>query len=160
MSPTTIEYLTGDATDPQGEGPKVIAHVCNDVGGWGRGFVLAISNRWSEPEIKYRGWYRGRGENDFELGALQLVPVEPDLWVANMIGQHDVKRGPQGPPVRYDALEKALGALAEEARAIDASVHTPRIGCGLAGGEWHVVEAILERTLCKAGVRAFVYDLP
>lgn len=37
---TTIEHLQGDATRrPVGPGPKIIAHICNDVGGWGRGFV-------------------------------------------------------------------------------------------------------------------------
>ena len=28
-----IIYLKGDATEPIGEGHKVITHVCNDVGG-------------------------------------------------------------------------------------------------------------------------------
>ncbi|MEU4572706.1 MULTISPECIES: hypothetical protein [Nonomuraea] len=27
-----ISYVTGDATHPHGQGPKVISHVCNDVG--------------------------------------------------------------------------------------------------------------------------------
>lgn len=44
-----IEYVRGDATTPLGKGPKVIAHVRNDLGGWGKGFVLAISRRWPEP---------------------------------------------------------------------------------------------------------------
>ncbi len=160
MTRTNIQYLIGDATDPRGEGPKLIAHICNDVGGWGRGFVLAISKRWRKPETEYRQWYRDRAENGFDLGALQLVQVEPDLWVVNMIGQRDIKPGPQGPPVRYDAIEEALGALAREAEAIDASVHMPRIGCGLSGGDWEIVEPIIFRTLCTAGVPTFVYDLP
>jgi len=36
----------------------------------------------------------------------------------------------------------------------------PRIGCGLAGGDWHTVEAIIGRTLCAGGVPVHVYDLP
>lgn len=44
-----INYTTGDATQPTGAGPKIIVHICNDIGGWGRGFVVAISNRWSTP---------------------------------------------------------------------------------------------------------------
>jgi hypothetical protein len=31
--------LKGDATSPQAKGPKVIAHVCNDIGAWGKGFA-------------------------------------------------------------------------------------------------------------------------
>ena len=76
---TTIEYVQGDATQPQGTGPKVICHVCNDIGRWGKGFVLAVTKRWPEPEAAYREWYRERGNNDFVLGAVQLVQVGPDI---------------------------------------------------------------------------------
>jgi O-acetyl-ADP-ribose deacetylase (regulator of RNase III) len=58
---TDIAYIKGDATCPQARGPKVIAHVCNDRGRWGKGFVLAVSARWPEPERAYRDWHRGRG---------------------------------------------------------------------------------------------------
>ncbi len=36
-----INYITGDATRPAGPGPHIIVHVCNDIGEWGRGFVVA-----------------------------------------------------------------------------------------------------------------------
>ncbi len=42
---SAIRYIKGDATQPQAGGNKVIAHVCNDLGGWGKGFVMAISKR-------------------------------------------------------------------------------------------------------------------
>jgi len=156
----SIHYVVGDATYPEGEGNKIIAHICNDEGGWGRGFVVAISNNWAEPEQAYRKWYRNRGENDFDLGAVQLVQVEDDVWVANMIAQHGMRSGAQGqPPIRYEAVEEALGKLAAEAKERRASVHMPRIGCGLAGGRWEMIEPIIERTLCQSGVEVFVYDL-
>lgn len=41
----TIHYLKGDATNPVGPGPKIIAHICNDIAAWGKGFVLAVSMR-------------------------------------------------------------------------------------------------------------------
>jgi hypothetical protein len=28
-----IEHVIGDATNPRGTGPRIIVHVCNDVGG-------------------------------------------------------------------------------------------------------------------------------
>ncbi len=70
---TTLTIIKGDATSPQAKGPKVIAHVCNDVGGWGKGFVLAISRRWPEPERDFRRRHRERARNDFALGAVRLV---------------------------------------------------------------------------------------
>ena len=180
VSHSSIRYLTGDATAP--EGPRaVIAHVCNDAGGWGAGFVKAISARWAEPEAAYRRWHRaGTG---FELGATQLVVVPPTrsvqrpleynehadaervdderdhdegLWVANMVAQHGYTR-PGAPAIRYDALAACLGQLAQLAGELGASVHMPRLGCGLAGGHWGRVGPIVEEKL--AGLDVVVYDL-
>ena len=41
---TEIEYIKADATLPQSEGNIIITHICNDIGGWGKGFVLALSS--------------------------------------------------------------------------------------------------------------------
>src|SRR6266487_1861851 len=98
---STISYIKGDVTCPQSKGVKIICHICNDIGGWGKGFVLAISKRWEKPEAEYRNWHASGQKGGFALGAVQFVPVEPLIWVANMIGQHGIKRGSSGPPIRY-----------------------------------------------------------
>ncbi|MFJ3926615.1 macro domain-containing protein [Streptomyces sp. NPDC090022] len=154
-----LRVIRGDATSPQAKGPKIIAHVCNDLGGWGKGFVLALSKRWSEPEAAYRAWHRGRSGNDFALGAVQVVQVRADVWVANMVGQRGIRTGSSGPPIRYEALERCLDALAGHALELGASVHMPRIGCGLAGGTWARVGPLVERALCERGVAVTVYDV-
>ncbi|MFJ3421552.1 macro domain-containing protein [Streptomyces sp. NPDC086082] len=153
-----INYVRGDATVPSVKGVKVIAHVCNDIGGWGKGFVLALSRRWPEPEKAYRAWHRDRAANDFGLGAVQLVQVERQVWVANMIGQRGIRTGSKGVPVRYDAIDTALTRLAERAAELDASVHMPRIGCGLAGGTWSRVEPLITERLVGRGIAVSVYD--
>ncbi|WP_171169179.1 macro domain-containing protein [Streptomyces sp. I05A-00742] len=155
---TEIAYVRGDATTPLGKGPKVIAHVCNDLGGWGKGFVLALSRRWPEPEQAYRRWHRERAGNDFGLGAAQLVRVEPHIWIANMVGQHGIRTGSKGVPVRYEAIDAALEKVAEQAARIGASVHMPRIGCGLAGGHWERVEPLIRTRLADRGIAVTVYD--
>ena len=154
-----IAYVVGDATRPPADGNTIIAHVCNDTGGWGRGFVVALSERWPESERSYRRWYAERATNDFGLGALRLVAVGSGLWVANMIGQRGIRRSGGRPPIRYDAVEQALTKLAAEAQSLDASVHMPRIGCGLAGGSWDQIEPLLETTLIARGISVTVYDL-
>jgi ribA/ribD-fused uncharacterized protein len=153
-----LRYVRGDATAPQGTGPKVLVHVLSDAGGWGKGFVLAISRRWPEPEADFRRWHRARETNDFALGAARFVQVAPDLWVGNLVAQHKLRPTPAGPPIRYDALERCLDAVADHARAHAASVHMPRIGCGLAGGQWELIEPIVARALCARGVAVTVYD--
>jgi O-acetyl-ADP-ribose deacetylase (regulator of RNase III) len=152
-----IKYITGDATEPIGDGNKIIVHVCNDVGGWGKGFVMAISERWKDPENKYRAW--ASSKENFELGEVQFVQVEPTIWVANLVGQRDVKRGKDGtPPVRYEAIRRGLEKVSVFARQINASVHMPRIGCGLAGGTWDQIEPGITLELTGEGVATIVYD--
>lgn len=156
MKRAAVRYVKGDATEPVGEGPKILCHVCNDVGGWGIGFVLAVSRRWAEPEAAYATAHT-RGE--IALGDVEFVKVEPDLWVANMVAQHDVVASPDGPPIRYAALELCLASVADRARRLHASIHMPRIGCGLAGGEWARVEPLLRRHLIEAALEVVVYDI-
>ncbi|MCX5359376.1 macro domain-containing protein [Streptomyces sp. NBC_00124] len=153
-----ITYIRGDATTPSVKGVKVIAHVCNDIGGWGKGFVLALSRRWPEPEKEFRAWHRGRAGNDFGLGSVQFVQVEPYVWVANMVGQRGIRTGSKGVPVRYEAIDAALEKLAAKATELGASVHMPRIGCGLAGGKWSRVEPLVRERLVGKGIAVTVYD--
>ncbi|MFS0695364.1 macro domain-containing protein [Streptomyces nitrosporeus] len=153
-----ITYVRGDATSPQGKGVKLIVHCCNDLGGWGKGFVLALSRRWPGPEAAYRRWHRERAHNDFALGAVQFVQVEPYVWVANLIGQRGVRTGSKGVPVRYEALGTGLEKVAEKAVELGASVHMPRMGCGLAGGTWSRVEPLVTGRLAARGLAVTVYD--
>jgi O-acetyl-ADP-ribose deacetylase (regulator of RNase III) len=137
---------------------KIICHICNDLGEWGRGFVLAISSRWEQPEKAYRAWHADRDQNDFGLGAVQFVQVEPNIWVANMIAQHGTKSEGDIPPIRYEAVAECLKKVAAKAAELSASVHMPRIGCGLAGGEWTKIEPLIVEALCQRGVAVSVYD--
>lgn len=147
-----INYLIGDATKPQGEGKKIIAHICNDVGAWGAGFVIAVSNRWRYPEDRYRAM------PDYQLGTVMVLEVEQNIYVANMIAQHGVRADAAGkPPVRYDALKEALSRLNTIAEGMNATVHMPRIGAGLAGGDWSIIEQCIEKNV---HVPVTVYDLP
>lgn len=153
-----ITYIRGDATCPQAKGAKLICHICNDLGGWGKGFVMAISRRWAEPEQQYRTWHADRSRNDFGLGEVQFVQVEQFIWVANMIGQRGMKRGSSGPPIRYEAVAECLQKVAAKASELGASIHMPRIGCGLAGGDWARIEPLIIEYLCNRGLSVTVYD--
>ena len=157
---TSIQYRKGDATRPVGDGQKVIVHVCNDIGAWGAGFVLALSKRWKQPEEEYRKLPK------YTLGSYDLVKVEDDIYVCNLIGQENVKSKVKQnglPPVRYIAIEKGLTDLARVLSTINQdggqfSIHMPMIGSGLAGGNWKIIERIIEVTLCDAGLPVTVYQ--
>ena len=152
-----IRFLKGDATCPIVEGNKIIVHICNDIGGWGLGFVLALSKRWPEPEVEYRKWYESM--ENFVLGEVQFVKVEGHISVANMIAQHNVVSIKGIPPIRYEALDKCLQKVGDRAKEINATIHMPRIGCGLAGGTWVEVEKLIYKNLIGRGIEVFVYDL-
>ena len=154
-----ITYTKGDATRPQTSGVKIIAHICNDLGGWGKGFVLSISKRWPEPEIEYRKWYRNKAKNNFKLGAVQIVQVEKYIHIANMVGQHGIRTvGDFRPPIRYNAVEGCLKILEKRTKELYGSIHMPRIGTGLAGGKWEKIEPLIHDTLCKNDIPVYVYD--
>ena len=163
-----LHYIIGDATEPV-KRPAMICHCCNDEGGWGRGFVLALSKKWPTPEAAYREWFRLTKALMpdvllLQLGNVQFVHVAKDIEVVNIIGQHGTQWNGKIPPIRYDAIEKGLKEV--YARAIEPSsmasgvkdytVHMPRIGAVLAGGNWPTIEKIILSTMT---VDTYVYTL-
>ena len=121
------------------------------------GFVLAISRRWKEPEDRYKAWHRG--ETSQRFGEVQLVQVETQLSVANLVGRRGVaSQKASDPPIRYDAVRIGLGHVREHTASLAASLHMPRIGCGLAGGRWDEVEPIIDAELVTCGMDVTVYD--
>lgn len=149
-----LHYLIGDATDPIVK-PTIIAHICNSVGGWGAGFVLALSRKNKDPEKAYHKWYHENNDS-FVLGAIQLIPFEEDVMVANMIAQYGIRWEGKIPPIRYDALEQCLGLVYKHAKEHGWTVSMPRIGCVLSGGSWNKIEAIIKNTMT---VDTYVYTL-
>ena len=154
-----LNYITGDATKPIGTGNRIITHCCNDLGYWNAGFVKALSLRWSEPERAYRRWAAGNQRLPFALGNVQFVKVEPGLCVANLIGQSGISTRQRTAPIRYDAIQKGLTAVRKLALTHNASIHMPRMGAGLARGDWKQIAQIIESELCDHGLRVTIYDL-
>ncbi|BDI33934.1 hypothetical protein CCAX7_59850 [Capsulimonas corticalis] len=76
-----------------------------------------------------------------------------------MLGQYGIRRKNGVPPIRYEAVAEGLGRVADFARTHYATVHMPRIGCGLSGGTWDKIEPIIEVDLVSKGVAVVVYDL-
>jgi O-acetyl-ADP-ribose deacetylase (regulator of RNase III) len=160
-----ITYRKGDATEPycDEEGPKIIIHVCNDIGRWGKGFVVALSRKWKLPENMYKNWHKWKKEKDsgaFKLGNVQFVEIPgTDIIVANMIGQHTIWNQNGLPPIRYSAIKKALAKVRVKSRELGATVHGPKFGAGLAGGKWELIEDIIEEELSSHDIPVYIYVL-
>lgn len=141
--------LQGDATSPI-KRPAIIAHVCNDIGAWGAGFVLAVSSKWPFVRDDYLG-LKGR----MHRGDIQMVMVDDGIHVCNMIAQKGIRSRTNPVPLDMDSLGSCLSKLATEAELTGSSVHMPKIGCGLAGGDWNEVSTLITQKL--VGIEVFVY---
>jgi len=158
----TISYTIGDATTPVGEGVKLILHCCNDSGFWNKGFVAALAHSWPMARAAYLAWYRAKPTQAVEsgplaLGQVQFVQVSQRIWVANLVGQHGIRSLSGQPPIRYNAIRIGLRRVARFCAEKSATVHMPRMGSGLAGGDWAVIEQLLHTELESFDVK--VYDL-
>jgi O-acetyl-ADP-ribose deacetylase (regulator of RNase III) len=133
----------------------IIAHGCNAQGVMGAGVAALIRKRWPKAYEAYRNRYEEHG----------LTPGE--IVVADVDGKaiaNAVTQATQGmEPIRYvsyDALADCMAKIARYAMEHGhAAVAMPRIGAGLANGDWAIIERIIERQLVAAGVDVVVYEL-
>jgi hypothetical protein len=157
-SASSIRFVTGDATNPHGDGTQIVAHVVNDATpNWGAGFGRAVQQRWPEVQQAFKEWWTGSAHK--RLGEVFFSNINKHLIACQMISQHGYGPSPH-PRLRYASLRDCLVALRDRALAENASIHMPRIGSGEAGGAWSLVWALIDEVLCGAGVSVTIYDLP
>ena len=153
MEKGILTTVKGDATEPIGEGIKIIPHVCNDKGRFGAGFVLALDKKWPGVKETYRDMFeRAKGG----LGEVSAEKVEDDIYVVNMIAQHGT--GEYGKPIRYGALAfcmEKVGMLVKKFK--DASIHCPKFGSGLSGGDWNFILELIEEMWLNEGINVTIY---
>jgi O-acetyl-ADP-ribose deacetylase (regulator of RNase III) len=145
----TIIYIRGnllEAAEP------VIVHGCNAHGVMGSGVALAIRNKWPSAFNKYRDKYQTNG---LSLGEVIFANVE-DKWIANAITQQNF--GSDGQRyVDYEAVESCLRQVKNfmEVYGYD-SLAMPKIGAGLGGGDWTVIENIITKIFEDKQVKIYV----
>lgn len=153
-----IEHVRGDATEPRRGGTRLIAHVVNDkTPNWGGAFARALRSRYPEAQEQFRTW--AADPQRLKLGRSCIERLDGDVRIASMVAQHGY--GPSAKArIRYGALEACLRAVAEAAASANATIHMPRIGVGQAGGQWSVVEELIDAELVQRGLKVTVYSLP
>ena len=157
-------YKKGDLTAHKKEF-SVIAHCVNDVNRMGSGVALALMNRWPEIKSEYHKWgnsgfyLSGKSKVPFVLGQIQLVPVKKNLQVCNLIGQRDITPYEDIPPVRYQSVLEGMKRLKNwMVKNKYNTLAIPRICCGLAGGDWKIIEKILNSSFKDTDFEIIVYD--
>ena len=149
--------VIGDATHPTGEGTKIIAQVVNTQGGLGAGFGKAMAKQWPASRSNVYKWRQNK--KIFRLGKTSLVSLAGDIFVFQMIAQDGIKKRRGSISLKYSVLRDCLIELALIAKEHEASVHMPLIGAGQAGGDWNVIEGIIEEEIIRRGVDVKVYLL-
>jgi hypothetical protein len=165
MKKGTYRIVQGDATLPQRESDDeivIIPHVCNNLGGWGAGFVLALGKRFGdEPEKAYRLIVASNS-----LGQTSFCDLREEygIKIANMIAQNGYIGEDNPRPLDYGALVKCMQAVVQEIHyalyslPVKKTIHCPKFGSALAGGNWEFIEALIEDIWLAKGIDVTVYE--
>jgi O-acetyl-ADP-ribose deacetylase (regulator of RNase III) len=134
-------------------GEDIIGHQVNCQGVMGSGIAKTLRDAYPNLYSEYKRFADQHHPREL-LGKCQLVEVGSKL-VANLFGQLTYGRD----NIRYTdygALKQSLLTLKERARSQGDSVALPyNIGCGLANGDWKVVEAILQEVFIDYDVTLY-----
>ena len=144
-----IVYKHGDllASDE-----KVIAHGCNCSGGFASGFAKQVAERYPAAREAYLHRHNTRG---WSLGDVQLIGVGDGsgVTIANCGTQQRYGRTDEGPYVSYPAIKLVIRNLA---KSFPQGFAIPKIGAGLAGGNWDIIAKIIEEESGPVEVRVYV----
>lgn len=126
----------------------VIVHQTNCKGVMGAGIAKQVRDQFPDVFTKYKALCDRYRTNTSELlGTCQFVE-ENGKTICNAFGQDGFKR--PGCNTDYNALRECFKAIAK--RYSERTVALPyKIGCGLAGGDWNIVEAMIKEELVENG---------
>lgn len=154
----TVEYVKANLLDAP---ESVIAHGCNNKGVWGTGVAKAIKDRW--PRV-FNIFEYAHVSGGLGLGSVVWGPRNPaeTAWVASVVTQHGYGKDPAIRYASYDAIDRGLRTLVDEALhrgRLEANgwIAVPQIGCGNGHADWSIVSAILAAVARDTGVRFKVY---
>lgn len=130
-----VKYIQGDIVDTD---IKVIAHGVNCQNTMGSGVAKVLYTKWPEVKNGYHE-YCGNIPKEDRLGTIDMLTLKDyDKVILNCFTQYNY--GYQDKLlVSYDAIHKCF----EEISQYCYKIAIPKIGCGLAGGNWEIVEKII-----------------
>jgi O-acetyl-ADP-ribose deacetylase (regulator of RNase III) len=132
----------------------VIVHGCNCFCTMGAGIARGIAKTF--PKALAEDKRTGKGDRG-KLGQISVAEIAQGdlrLTVVNAYTQFDW-RG-QGRKADYDAIRSSFSIIAD--RFAGKRIGFPMIGAGLAGGDWQVIEGIIEAELAGLDYTLVVFD--
>lgn len=136
-----IRHVIGDLVK-DAEQYEVIAHCCNCFCTMGSGIAPQIKAKF--PEAYAVDCATPKGDLT-KLGTISHT-VNSKPIVVNLYGQYDYTGRRSGKmDLDYDALKSAL--IEMKNKFTGKTIAMPKIGAGLAGGDWNRIEAIIEEVM-------------
>lgn len=127
-----------------------IVHGCNAQGNMGSGVAKIIRDDYPEAHKEYVARHK---ISPWRLGEIQAVPSNGKI-IINAITQN--RYGGPERHANYEAIAKVMEKINDMFYDIsDKNIAMPKIGAGLANGDWNVIEAIIESELTN--VQPYVY---
>ncbi|MHA4847182.1 ImmA/IrrE family metallo-endopeptidase [Flavitalea antarctica] len=157
--PTRAIYtINGDATQPRGDGEKIIVQLVNTSAAVGFGFGRAMAVKWPASKKALQEW---KDQQDFKLGEAKLTRLSDDINVYQVLAQKRIRPRFEGERIlSYISLQLCLEELRELAIDLKASIHMPMIGAGQAKGDWNIIEGMIYDELVQHNISVTVYTLP
>ena len=151
----------------------VIVHSVNCIGGVG-GLAGAIGRKWPKNASEYRSHIKRQKLPIMLLGSVFEVNVVHNIIVANLFGQNNV--GTNERQTEYSALITGFKDIAktyfrgDDVETVHFSgigledvsnelndIYIPyKIGCGLGGADWDIVEEIIHKCFEKSMNDAYI----
>lgn len=131
----------------------VIVHGCNCFHTMGAGIAKTVKQTW--PEVYQSDKINTRYGDRNKLGTIDPVPVTPRLTVVNAYTQYD-HTGPN--PVDYDAIMDAFIALKRAYGDRGLRFGIPKIGAGLAGGDWDRIRDSIDEAMDGEDVTVVLFE--
>jgi O-acetyl-ADP-ribose deacetylase (regulator of RNase III) len=139
-----MRIVRGDLLDLARRGEfDVIIHGCNCQCLMGKGIALSIKRQFPPAHAADLATEKGSAA---KLGSYSSATVEINggaLTIVNAYTQFDWKG--QGVKADYDAIHRVMRAIAHDFAIC--RIGYPKIGAGLAGGDWSVISAIIDTEL-------------
>ena len=132
-----IVYVVGDLLASR---ETVIAHGCNAQGVMASGIAKAIREEYPTTYDDYRAVYEKQG-NKLHVGQI-VVTRTLERTILNIISQDTYGRNPNVVYVSYDGIAEAIRKINNMGYV---RVAFPKIGAGLANGNWDVISKIIEK---------------
>lgn len=144
-----IKEINGNLFDSEAD---VLCHQVNTYGVMGAGIAAEVKERFPEVYTEYNAYCATKAEPEL-LGDVLISKAE-ERYIANCFSQCGMK-------TVYEAFEACMRKVRHYAEQNGGkTIGIPRgMGCGIAGGDWNIVEKIIRAVFDNSDLNVEIWKL-